>query len=97
MKRTLKTSEMVKSLITDTKANWSESGAYAIIKHLQKLERAEQYDMEFNRNVIRGDYKEYSSIEEVQADYPSIDTMRKLKIITSVIEFEGGFVIFKIF
>lgn len=68
MKTTLTTSQAAHELLRDTNANWSRSGAYALVEHLEQLEEETGETIEFDAVAIRCDYSEYSSALEAALD-----------------------------
>ena len=69
MKTTLTTSQAAHILIDDKNANWSYSGAYALVEYLEELEDSTGEEMEFCHVAIRCDWAEYSSALEVAREY----------------------------
>jgi hypothetical protein len=61
MKATLTTSQAAAMLKSDTNANWSHDGAYALIEYLEQLEEDTGTEIEFDAVAIRCDYSEYES------------------------------------
>jgi len=68
MKTTLSTSQAANLLKADTNASWSQSGAYALIEHLEQLEEDTGAEIEFDAVAIRCDFSEYSSAIEAAED-----------------------------
>lgn len=64
MKTTLSTSQAADLLKADKNANWSRSGAYALVEYLEQLEEDTGETIEFCPVAIRCDYSEYSSALE---------------------------------
>jgi hypothetical protein len=68
MKATLTTSQAAAMLKADTNANWSQSGAYALIEHLEQMEEDTGTEIEFDAVAIRCDYSEYESALQAADD-----------------------------
>lgn len=68
MKATLSTSQAADLLKADTNANWSRSGAYALVEYLEELEEDTGSEIEFDAVAIRCDYSEYDSALEAALD-----------------------------
>lgn len=68
MKTTLTTSQAADLLKSDSNANWSRAGAYALVEHLEELEEDTGTEIEFDVVAIRCDYSEYSSALEAALD-----------------------------
>ena len=64
MKTTLTTSQAAHRLIDDKNANWSRSGAFALVEYLEELEEDGGEEIEFCECAIRCDYSEYSDLED---------------------------------
>ena len=105
MKATLSTSQAADLLKADTNANWSRSGAFALVEYLEQMEEDTGTEIEFDAVAIRCDYSEYDSALEAADDQgyepnPNLDDDDKeadalawLQDHTQVIEFEGGVII----
>lgn len=107
MKTTLSTSEAANILISDTCANWSRAGAFALVEYLEEIEDSTGEEIEFDRVAIRCDFSEYDSPQEAAEDYGwkpdshieedgsecDADALQWLESRTSVIEFDGGVII----
>jgi hypothetical protein len=63
------TNEMIQMLRNDQYANWSYEGAEALIEYLEQLADDTGEDIEFNVVELRCYYSEYSSWDELKADY----------------------------
>ena len=68
MKATLSTSQAADLLKADTNANWSRSGARALVEHLEQLEEDCGTEIEFDAVAIRCDYSEYDSALQAALD-----------------------------
>ena len=101
----LSTDEATRLLKKDDNADWSWSGAFALIEYLEDLEEQTNQKIEFDRIAIRCDYSEYSSILEAAKDYdfipPEDSDQEEIESAaftyfenqTTVIKFEGGVII----
>ncbi|KAB0243768.1 hypothetical protein EZJ55_00885 [Microcystis aeruginosa EAWAG127a] len=101
----LSTDEATRLLKKDDNADWSWSGAFALIEYLEDLEEQTNQKIEFDRIAIRCDYSEYSSILEAAKDYNFIPQKIAIKKeiesaaftyfenLTTVIKFESGVII----
>lgn len=69
MKTTITTSQAVDLLKADTNANWSRSGAFALVEYLEQLEEDTGEEIEFDAVAIRCDYSEYKSALEAANEY----------------------------
>ena len=80
---------------------FSRRGAIALFEYFTSLEsygydttfQKELVDGEFDPVAFRGAWTEYENLEEILADYDSIQTMDELKNKTQVIEFDDGIII----
>jgi hypothetical protein len=61
MKATLSTSQAADLLKADSNANWSRSGARALVEYLEELESDTGTEIEFDAVAIRCDFSEYAS------------------------------------
>lgn len=68
MKATLSTSQAADLLKADSNANWSRSGALALVEHLEQLEEDCGTEIEFDAVAIRCDYSEYDSALQAAED-----------------------------
>ena len=104
MKQTLTTHGAADQLMQDEYANWSFSGALALIEHLEEYEDAAEIELEFDRVALRCDFSEYESalacIEECgyscdvsDEDDPEAYALEYLQDHTTVIEFDGGIIV----
>lgn len=104
----LSTTEAIKLLKEDDNADWSWSGAEALIEYLEELESSGGKSIEFDRIAIRCEYSEYSSALEAAKDYdftpPENEDDEDEDVIeaaaiaylenrTTVIKFNGGVII----
>ena len=100
----LSTDEATRLLKKDDNADWSWSGAFALIEYLEDLEEQTNQKIEFDRVAIRCDYSEHSSILEAAKNYSFIPpegdqeevesaALAYFEERTTVIKFEGGVII----
>lgn len=99
----LSTDEAIKLLKDDDNADWSWSGATALIEYLEDLEDSLDKPIKFDRVAIRCDYSEYGSVLEAAEHYDFIypddgdekeaAALKYLEDRTTVIQFEGGVII----
>ena len=68
MKAILSTSQAVDLLKADTNANWSRSGAFALVEYLEQTEEDTGTKIEFDAVAIRCDFSEYASALEAADD-----------------------------
>lgn len=68
MKATLSTYQAADLLKADSNANWSRSGAFALVEHLEQLEEDTGIEIEFDAVAIRCDFSEYASALEAALD-----------------------------
>lgn len=68
MKAILSTSQAVDLLKADANANWSRSGAFALVEYLEELEEDTGTEIEFDAVAIRCDYSEYDSALQAALD-----------------------------
>ena len=69
MKQTLTTHEAAHQLRQDENANWSFSGALALIEYLEQYEDDAEIELEFDRVAIRCDFSEYASLQDWAKEY----------------------------
>ena len=109
MHQNISTDEAIKLLKEDDNADWSWSGAEALVWYLEGLEDSLDESIKFDRVAIRCEYSEYSSALEAAEDYgftPEDDededededdvessAITYLENRTTVIKFEGGVII----
>jgi|688.fasta_scaffold1989136_1 hypothetical protein len=101
----LSTDEAARLLKKDDNADWSWSGAFALIEYLEDLEEQTNQKIEFDQIAIRCDYSEYSSILEAakncsftppeDSDQEEIEAaaLAYFESLTTVIKFETGVII----
>lgn len=105
MHQNISTDEAIKLLKEDDNADWSWSGAEALVGYLEGLEDSLDKSIEFDRVAIRCEYSEYSSALEAAEHYGFIpeddededdvesSAITYLEDRTTVIKFEGGVII----
>ena len=105
MHQNISTDEAIKLLKEDDNADWSWSGAEALVGYLEGLEDSLDESIEFDRVAIRCEYSEYSSALETAEHYGFIpeddededdvesSAITYLENRTTVIKFEGGVII----
>ncbi|MFN7337981.1 MAG: hypothetical protein ACK5SY_00085 [bacterium] len=105
MHQNISTDEAIKLLKEDDNADWSWSGAEALVGYLEDLEDSLDESIEFDRVAIRCEYSEYSSALEAAEHYGFIpeddededdvesSAITYLEDKTTVIKFEGGVII----
>jgi flavin-dependent dehydrogenase len=69
MKMTMTTSQAAGELMSDTNANWSRAGAYALAEYLEEYEESTGEELELDVCAIRCDFSEYSSLQDWAHDY----------------------------
>ena len=105
MKQTLSTSHAVSELVADEYAGWSYAGAYALVEYLEQYEEECDTEIEFDPVAFRCDFSEYESAveaagengwepdEESDEEEREEEALEWLRNQTTVIEFDGGFII----
>jgi hypothetical protein len=105
MHQNISTDEAIKLLKEDDNADWSWSGAEALVGYLEDLEDSLDESIEFDRVAIRCEYSEYSSALEAAEHYGFIpeddededdvesSAITYLEDRTTVIKFDGGVII----
>jgi hypothetical protein len=105
MHRNISTDEAIKLLKEDDNADWSWSGARALVEYIEDMESDENIRIEFDRVAFRCEFSEYSSALEAAQDYGFIpeeeddeddiesSAITYLEDKTTVIKFEGGVII----
>ena len=101
----LSSDEAIKLLKDDDNADWSWSGATALIEYLEDLEDSLDKPIQFDRVAIRCEFSEYESVLQAAEQYgfdadegDEIDeieaaALKYLEDRTTVIQFEGGVII----
>lgn len=69
MKITVSTSQAAGELMSDTNANWSRAGAYALAEYLEEYEESTGEEIELDTCAIRCDFSEHSSLQDWAHDY----------------------------
>ena len=85
--------EFMHSLTSDEYASFTYNGASALYDYLTDLEEDIGQEIEFDRVAIRCDYSEYKTLDEILNQYDNINTLDELRDHTTVIDFDGGFII----
>ena len=85
--------EFIDTLIRDEYASFTYNGAYALYEYLTNLEEDIGQEIQFDHVAIRCDYSEYKTLDEILNQYDKIDTLDELMDHTTVIDFDGGFII----
>jgi hypothetical protein len=105
MHQNISTDEAIKLLKEDDNADWSWSGAEALVEYLEDLEDSLGESIAFDGIAIRCKYSEYSSALEAAEHYGFIpeddededdvesSAITYLEDRTTVIKFEGGVII----
>jgi hypothetical protein len=105
MHQNISTDEAIKLLKEDDNADWSWSGAEALVGYLEGLEDSLGESIAFDRVAIRCEYSEYSSALETAEHYGFIpeddededdvesSAITYLEDRTTVIKFDGGVII----
>jgi hypothetical protein len=105
MHQNISTDEAIKLLKEDDNADWSWSGAEALVGYLEDLEDSLGESIAFDRVAIRCEYSEYSSALETAEHYGFIpeddededdvesSAITYLEDRTTVIKFDGGVII----
>lgn len=68
MKNTLSTYEAAGYLLADEYANWTRSGAFALVEYLEQIEE-EGDEIEMDVVALRCEYAQWRSLEEWALDY----------------------------
>lgn len=91
--------EMIQMLLNDQFASWSYEGAEALIEYLEQLSEDMGENIEFNTVELRCNYSEYSSWDELKADYcgHSGEYISNLDSIDYVVAEGEGFIIIRQF
>ena len=69
MKTTLTTYGIAEAIKSDTNANWSSAGAFALAEYLEEMEEATGEEMELDVCAIRCDFSEFESLETWLSEY----------------------------
>ena len=98
MKTELTTYECAKALVEDNHANWTRSGAFALVEYLEQMEEDCGTSIEFDSVALRCEFTEYESAIKAAAQYTSEFTteaaaLEYLEDHTSVITYDGGVII----
>ena len=98
MKTEMTTYECAKALTDDNYANWTRSGAFALVEYLEQIEDEFGTEIEFDPVALRCEFSEYESAIDAAAEYTSEFTaeaaaLEYLEDHTSVITYDGGIII----
>ena len=104
MKTTLTTSQAANILLEDENANWSQTGAFALVEYLEELEEDCGMEIELDHVAIRCDFSEYDSLKDWSREYfgagneprdlKDADEIREyIRERGDLIEFEGGVIV----
>ena len=85
--------EFIDTLTGDEYASFTYNGASALYQYLTDLEEDIGQEIQFDHVAIRCDYSEYKTLDEILNQYDKIDTLDELMDHTTVIDFDGGFII----
>ena len=69
MKIIVSISQAAGELMSDTNANWSRAGAYALAEYLEEYEESTGEELELDVCAIRCDFSEYSSLQDWAHDH----------------------------
>ena len=97
------TYECAKALTHDEYANWTRSGAFALVEYLEQMEEDCGTSIEFDPVALRCEFSEYESFNEFAKEFWSDDchlywatddVIRNfIQDRTTLIEFDGGIII----
>jgi hypothetical protein len=102
MKITVSTSQVANELMSDTNANWSRAGSFALAEYLEQYEADSGEEIELDVCAIRCDFSEHSSLQDWAHQYFSnaldddeVDSKIREYIEDhgTLIEFEGGIIV----
>tara|TARA_R100000388_G_scaffold54987_1_gene40778 strand:+ start:253 stop:573 length:321 start_codon:yes stop_codon:yes gene_type:complete len=103
MKTEMTTYECAKALTHDEYANWTRSGAFALVEYLEQMEEDCGTSIEFDPVALRCEFSEYESFNEFAKEFWSDDchlywatddVIRNfIQDRTTLIEFDGGLII----
>lgn len=75
------------------KNSFSYEGAIALSEYLDELSDELESPLEYDPEAWCMEFTEYSNLEEIQGQYPDIQTLDDLRDNTQVIEFDNGIII----
>ena len=92
------TYECAKALTHDEYANWTRSGAFALVEYLEQMEDDCGTQIEFDRVALRCEYSEYDTAIEAAQAYTSEFTTEEsaleyLENNTTVINHANGIIV----
>ena len=103
MKTEMTTYECAKALTHDEYANWTRSGAFALVEYLEQIEEDCGTEIEFDPVAIRCEFTEYENLNEFAKEFWSDDchlywatddVIRNfIQDQTTLIEFDGGLIV----
>lgn len=73
--------------------SFSRAGFDRLFSFFEDLEGDTGEEIEFDPIAIDYEFTEYEDLEEIQADYPGIESMEDLNDETIVLTFDGGIII----
>ena len=106
MKTEMTTYECAKALTHDDYANWTRSGAFALVEYLEQMEEDCGTSIGFDPVALRCEFSEYESLNDFAIDYfhgsltgKGVDEKEPKDIRGfiedrgTLIEFEGGIIV----
>lgn len=102
MKTEMTTYECAKALTHDDYANWTRSGAFALVEYLEQMEDDCGTEIEFDPVALRCEYTEYESFQDFAKQYwiNTSPRLRRDEVIkeyiehrSTLIEFDGGILV----
>lgn len=101
MKLDLSTGEAADILAKDNNANWSYSGAKALIEYLEELEECQEEPMDLDIVALRCEFSQHDSLESWYEEYHSYtndnldaeDIREYIQDRGILIEFDGGIIV----
>jgi hypothetical protein len=102
MKTEMNTYECAKALTHDNYANWTRSGAFALVEYLEQMEEDCGTSIEFDPVAFRCEFSEYESLQDFAKQFWATDSQRLTRdeVIkeyiehrSTLIEFDGGILV----
>ena len=93
MIKTITFDEFCDSFSGSYKDNFSYKGKEALFEYLEQLEDDIGKPIELDPVALCCEYGEFENLKDLQDSYPDIKNLDDLKYHTTVIEFDGGFII----
>ena len=98
MKISLTSHEAADLLLGDPYANWSRTGALALVEHLESIEYDCGEELILDRVAIRCDFTEYKSLDDFVLQYEEAgadgqDVREYIRDHGTLIEFDGGIIV----